>query len=61
MLLAFPAMASDGRGADNTAFPLEEQSMNRVVINADLGQQKISRHLYGHFAQHLGRCIYEGL
>ena len=35
--------------------------MNRVVINADLGQQKISRHIYGHFAEHLGRCIYEGL
>jgi alpha-L-arabinofuranosidase len=35
--------------------------MNRLVINADLGRQKISRHIYGHFAEHLGRCIYEGL
>ena len=35
--------------------------MNRIVINADLGRQKISRHIYGHFAEHLGRCIYEGL
>jgi alpha-N-arabinofuranosidase len=35
--------------------------MNKLVINADLGKQKISRHLYGHFAEHLGRCIYEGL
>lgn len=35
--------------------------MNRIVINADLGTQKISRHIYGHFAEHLGRCIYEGL
>ncbi|HEV7300686.1 MAG TPA: alpha-N-arabinofuranosidase [Tepidisphaeraceae bacterium] len=35
--------------------------MNKITINADLGQQKISRHLYGHFAEHLGRCIYEGL
>src|SRR5688572_25693821 len=22
---------------------------------------KISRHLYGHFAEHLGRCIYDGI
>jgi alpha-N-arabinofuranosidase len=35
--------------------------MNRLVINADLGRQRISRHIYGHFAEHLGRCIYEGL
>ena len=35
--------------------------MNRLVVNADLGRQKISRHIYGHFAEHLGRCIYEGL
>jgi alpha-N-arabinofuranosidase len=35
--------------------------MNRLVINADLGQQKINRHIYGHFAEHLGGCIYDGL
>ena len=35
--------------------------MHRVVVNADLGTQTISRHIYGHFAEHLGRCIYEGL
>ena len=34
--------------------------MNRIVINADLGQHKISRHIYGHFSEHLGRCIYGG-
>jgi len=35
--------------------------MNRLVINADLGRHTISRHVYGHFAEHLGRCIYDGL
>jgi alpha-N-arabinofuranosidase len=35
--------------------------MNRIVINADLGQHTINRHIYGHFAEHLGRCIYDGL
>ncbi len=34
---------------------------NRLVVNADLGKTKISRHIYGHFAEHLGRCIYEGI
>lgn len=35
--------------------------MNRIVINADLGTETISRHIYGHFAEHLGRCIYGGI
>jgi len=35
--------------------------MNRIVINADLGKDTISRHIYGHFAEHLGRCIYGGI
>jgi alpha-N-arabinofuranosidase len=32
----------------------------RVVVDLDLPGATISRHLYGHFAEHLGRCIYEG-
>ncbi|MCB0669531.1 MAG: alpha-N-arabinofuranosidase [Saprospiraceae bacterium] len=35
-------------------------AQNRVTINADLGQDTISRHIYGHFSEHLGRCIYGG-
>ncbi|ALS30137.1 alpha-N-arabinofuranosidase [Paenibacillus sp. 32O-W] len=34
---------------------------NRIVIQADQREGIISRHIYGHFAEHLGRCIYEGL
>ena len=32
----------------------------KLVINADLGEETISRHIYGHFSEHLGRCIYGG-
>jgi alpha-N-arabinofuranosidase len=35
--------------------------MNRLFVNADLGKQRISRHIYGSFAEHLGRCIYDGI
>jgi alpha-N-arabinofuranosidase len=31
-----------------------------VVLNADLGKDTISRNVYGHFSEHLGRCIYGG-
>ena len=32
-----------------------------LVVNADLGTVTISRHIYGHFAEHLGRGIYDGV
>jgi alpha-L-arabinofuranosidase len=35
-------------------------AQNRGVLNADLGRDTISRRIYGHFAEHLGRCIYDG-
>ena len=34
--------------------------MNQIIVNADIGQGTINRHIYGHFAEHLGRCIYGG-
>jgi alpha-N-arabinofuranosidase len=33
---------------------------NKLVIHTDRGDSKISRYIYGHFAEHLGRCIYDG-
>jgi alpha-N-arabinofuranosidase len=35
-------------------------AQTRIVVNADLGKDTISRHIYGHFSEHLGRCIYGG-
>lgn len=35
-------------------------AQTRIVIDADLGRDSISRHIYGHFSEHLGRCIYGG-
>lgn len=35
-------------------------SVARAVIDLDIPGPKISRHLYGHFAEHLGRGIYGG-
>ncbi|AFZ66345.1 alpha-N-arabinofuranosidase [Deinococcus peraridilitoris] len=32
-----------------------------VIVNADITRGTINRNIYGHFAEHLGRCIYEGL
>ena len=34
---------------------------NRITINTDITKGTINRNIYGHFSEHLGRCIYEGL
>jgi len=34
---------------------------NKLTINADQTLSTIDRQIYGHFSEHLGRCIYEGL
>lgn len=36
-------------------------AQTRLVLHADKGKDTINRNIYGHFAEHLGRCIYGGL
>ena len=36
-------------------------AQNTVVLNADKGKDIIDKNIYGHFAEHLGHCIYGGL
>jgi alpha-N-arabinofuranosidase len=38
----------------------DQQVHNRIIINADLGKDTINKNIYGHFSEHLGRCIYRG-
>jgi alpha-N-arabinofuranosidase len=34
--------------------------MNEITLDTRLAKTKIDRNIYGHFSEHLGRCIYEG-
>ncbi len=36
------------------------QSKASIIVDADQGEVQISRHIYGHFSEHLGHCIYGG-
>jgi alpha-L-arabinofuranosidase len=35
--------------------------MINLTINTEQARSTINKHIYGHFAEHLGRCIYEGI
>ena len=35
--------------------------MVKMIIQADVQKGKINKNIYGHFSEHLGRCIYEGI
>ncbi len=39
----------------------QKTDVNTLLVNATSGEHKISKHIYGHFAEHLGRCIYGGI
>jgi alpha-N-arabinofuranosidase len=52
ILLFFPLSLLWAQGQDKVSA--------RIIVNADLGKKQISRHIYGHFSEHLGHCIYEG-
>ena len=41
-----------------SVFSLSAQ--NKIIINTDLGETTIDKHIYGHFSEHMGRCIYGG-
>ena len=34
---------------------------NKLIIHADQAKNTINRNIYGHFSEHLGRCVYEGI
>ncbi len=40
---------------------LSIKAQTKITLNTDLAKTKINKHIYGHFAEHLGRCIYEGI
>ena len=35
--------------------------MARAIINGNRSKGTINRNIYGHFSEHLGRCVYDGL
>ena len=39
---------------------LNSYAQNEIVLNADKGKDIIDKNIYGHFAEHLGHCIYGG-
>ncbi len=44
----------------STGSAQEEGSMNTLIIDVDMGKEKINKNIYGHFSEHLGGCIYGG-
>ena len=39
---------------------LESTAQNRIVLDLSKAKDTINKNIYGHFSEHLGRCIYDG-
>ena len=48
-------------GMPEDVFTRKEIRMAKLVINNEQKKSTIAPEIYGHFSEHLGRCIYEGL
>lgn len=55
LLVAFPALIS------SSFAQAQEKPENLIVLYPDSAKTTISKDIYGHFAEHLGRCIYDGI
>lgn len=44
-----------------TILESEDYIMTKIEVNTEIKKGVINKNIYGHFAEHLGRCIYEGI
>jgi alpha-N-arabinofuranosidase len=44
-----------------TVFAFESFAQSTLEIYTNAAEHRISKNIYGHFAEHLGRCIYNGI
>lgn len=42
-------------------YVIGQSQKNTLTVYGDSGKYVISKHIYGHFSEHLGKCIYEGI
>jgi alpha-N-arabinofuranosidase len=56
------AVDSDASGKAIVRITFKEDTVViKFVLNADRKKGVINKNIYGHFSEHLGRCIYEGI
>lgn len=53
LLCAAPAIAEATSASD-------DKNVKRLVVYVNKPKERIAPEIYGHFSEHLGRCIYEG-
>ncbi|MBN2130661.1 MAG: alpha-N-arabinofuranosidase [Sedimentisphaerales bacterium] len=51
-------LAGSVRGV--TGITADSEEPDKLLVHTDRGKDRIAPEIYGHFAEHLGRCIYEG-
>ena len=61
MLLALALTGALAAGHAQAPAPTEARATVKATLRADQPGPVVNRNIYGHFAEHLGRGIYEGL
>src|SRR5688572_6941339 len=58
--VALPGTAQSQPSVQPASRPASRPEV-KLVLRADQAGPVIHRNIYGHFAEHLGRCVYEGI
>lgn len=60
MFILLVGMVRTGSARFKTTTTHDKNKINQLVVHVDKGKEKIAHEIYGHFAEHLGRCISDG-
>jgi len=60
-VLVVASRQAAGQGSAARAAQATSATTSRFVLDADRARDTISRHIYGQFAEHLGRLVYDGV
>jgi len=61
IVLVITSRQTAGQGSAPRAAQTASATTSRFVLDADRARDTISRHIYGQFAEHLGRLVYDGV
>ena len=60
MIFISVVMMLVGSACATTTLTQDGAETSKLLVHVDQGKETIAPEIYGHFAEHLGRCVYEG-
>ncbi len=60
LALSLIVLCLTGMAWSATSLLVDHRETSKILVHVNQGKERIAPEIYGHFAEHLGRCVYEG-